>query len=766
MSYQQTIKLFEGFNQFINWVPKPRKDGKIDKVPVGIEGKTIDPLNSKNWLSEIDARKVAEHTGHGLGFVFTEKDPFFFVDIDNAIEEGDWSSKAKTIIKAFPGCAVEVSHSGKGLHIFGVGKVGPHSCRNRLENLEFYTEKRFVALTGTGLIGNSATNGTSGVKWLVKNYFGFNGVSPVSTEWTDKSCTEWNGETDDTVLLKRARKDRRASVIFGDKASFSQLFDGDADKLEEFFPATQGYDVSSADAALCQHLAYWTGKDCKRMERLFFLSELGKRDKWQNREDYRERTILNAVALCKSVYKKPDPIGKVDKIKIRVGSQILDLSTQLKYFKGCVYVINRHRIFVPTLGLLKSDVFKATYGGYDFAIRQEGRPVKNAFEVFTESQLYDFPIANGTCFRPEKPSGKIIMEEGFSYVNTYTPVAVDRLVGDAGPFIRLLKKLLPVDKDRKILLSYMAACVQFPGDKFQWAPLIQGMEGNGKTFIATTVAKAVGEKYTHRPNAADLAGNGLKFTGWMDEKLFIIIEELFKSGKTNVQEALKDKITNPRIEIQKKGMDQFQGDNRANFMFCSQHRDSILKTGGDRRYCVFYTAQQEPGDLESSGMTKGYFPKLYEWARNGGYAIITDYLHTYKIEQEFNPALENGGRADRAPVTSSTAEALILSLGGVEQEIMEAVEEDRLGFRGGWISSVALDLLLKEKNYKVPLNKRKDLLKLLGYIKKCRMNSGSPLDSKRKPTLYIAREYADLRKLKAGIETETAYLKAQGYEIS
>lgn len=756
------IKLFKGFDQFINWIPQLRKDGKTDKIPVGTEGFKIDPLDPKNWLSEADARNIATHTGKGVGFVFTDKDPFFFVDIDNAVVKGDWSSLAKTIVSAFPGCAVEISHSGKGLHIFGTGKVGIHNCRNSSNGLEFYTEKRFVALTGTGLKGTSAMDGTPGTKWLIKTYFNLNGASSTVMGWTDTPCDGWNGETDDTALIKRAKRDRRPSVVFGNKASFGQLFRADSDKLGEFFtPNRTGdlYNVSDADLALCTHLAYWTGKDCERMERLFFLSELGKRDKWQNREIYRRDTIMKAAASCGSVYKKPDPTGK---IKVRVGNQILDLHAQLKYFKGCVYVINRHRIFVPALGLLKPDVFRAAYGGYDFAIRYEGKPVKNAFEVFTESQLYDFPIANGTCFRPEESPGGIIMEEGLSYVNTYVPVKVDRKPGDVTPFINLLKKLLPIDRDRRILLSYMAACVQFPGDKFQWAPLLQGTEGNGKTFVATTVAKAVGERYTHRPNAVDLAGNGLKFTGWLDEKLFIIIEELFSSGKNTVQEALKDKITNLKIEIQKKGMDQVTADNKANFMFCSQHRNAILKTGDDRRYCVFYTAQQEFEDLKTSGMMDGYFPKLYEWARKGGYAIITDYLHTYKIDKEFNPALENGGMCERAPVTSSTAEALILSIGGVEQEIMEAVEEDRLGFRGGWISSVALDLLLKEKNYKLALNKRKDTLRILGYIKKCRMNSGSPLDNKRKPTLYIAKEYADLRNLRPGIETETAYLKAQG----
>mgnify|MGYP000496936405 CR=1 FL=1 len=36
---------------------------------------------------------------------------------------------------------------------------------------------------------------------------------------------------------------------------------------------------SEADAALMTHLAFWTGKDMPRMDRLFRMSGLGKRDK-------------------------------------------------------------------------------------------------------------------------------------------------------------------------------------------------------------------------------------------------------------------------------------------------------------------------------------------------------------------------------------------------------------------------------------------------------------------------------------------------------
>ncbi|MEZ4870419.1 MAG: phage/plasmid primase, P4 family [Caldilineaceae bacterium] len=59
-------------------------------------------------------------------------------------------------------------------------------------------------------------------------------------------------------------------------------------------------DHSSADQALCNHLAFWAGCDPDRMDRLFRQSGLY-REKWE-RADYRERTISKAIAGCNGVY--------------------------------------------------------------------------------------------------------------------------------------------------------------------------------------------------------------------------------------------------------------------------------------------------------------------------------------------------------------------------------------------------------------------------------------------------------------------------------
>jgi hypothetical protein len=255
----------------------------------------------------------------------------------------------------------------------------------------------------------------------------------------------------------------------------------------------------------------------------------------------------------------------------------------------------------------------------------------------------------------------------------------------------------------------MAAVVQNPGKKFQWAPLLQGVEGNGKTLLINVLSRSVGLRYTHLPNSRELAN---KFTGWLAGKLFIGIEEVYTADRAELLEALKPLITNLRIEIQSKGEDQITGDNRANFILTTNHRDAIRKTANDRRYCIFFTAQQGYEDLEACGMSGLYFPQLYKWFETEGYAIANEYLHNFQIPDEFNPA----GKCHRAPHTSSTEEAMYYSNGIVEQEIIEAVSECRPGFCGGWISSMALKRLLEVLKRNISPQKQFSMLRGMKYM--------------------------------------------------
>ena len=133
-----------------------------------------------------------------MGCLFTDQDPFFFLDIDKCMQPDNTGSQTATdMCAAFAGAAVEVSQSGKGLHIFGRGTAPVHGCRNIPLGLEFYTESRFVALTGISALGDANTDCTAVLSRVVPEYFPPSALI-VPAEWSEGPVPEWRGpESDD-----------------------------------------------------------------------------------------------------------------------------------------------------------------------------------------------------------------------------------------------------------------------------------------------------------------------------------------------------------------------------------------------------------------------------------------------------------------------------------------------------------------------------------------------------------------------------------------
>lgn len=758
MDQQQPLTHMKAFNQWINW---RMQDGV--KLPVDRQGGKIDAHNPVNWLTYKEASAAG-----GAAFVITGQDPFFCVDLDKCIDPatGVFAPGALAVVQRFPNAMLEISQSGTGAHIWGCGNLPENHAKvfsYQGQKVECYSRLRFI------IIGQPC-GGTEWLDWTnVLSEFVPLRETVNPDDWTAGPCTEWDGPQDDDELIRRMLAAKSSpDAVFGNKATFKQLWEGDAAALALAFPegGERSFDASSADAALLQHLAFWTGKDCERIDRLFRRSGL-MRDKYEKRGDYRVRSITGSIARCTTVYNKPqlkiqDSAAPLDAVTgvVKQGVQIMDVHNQLQLFKGCVYVREHHRVFTPDGSLLKPEQFTAAYGGFQFVMDSENAKMsEKAFECFTQSRAVTFPKVHNMCFRPDIAPGKIIDHEGRLLVNTYVPAQIDRKVGDVSRILDFMTKILPHESDRAQIMAYMAALVQHPGVKFQWCPVLQGVRGNGKTLLMTCVSKAIGEVYTHVLNPKDLESD---FNGWVMNKLFVSIEEIYVADNRGVADTLKPLITNSRLSMQKKGVDQFTGDNRANFMATTNHKDAIHLTPDERGWAIYYTAQQSKVDLANDGMSGEYFPELYRWLNAGGFAFMAEYLHTYKIPDALNPATT----MMRAPDTSSTGEVLKQSLGRIETEVLEQVDSDTEGFRGGWISSERLKAYFQEYRIKLSTRKHIEMLEKIGYIPHPALYQGrtsvAMLDENgKRPVLYIKAGSIQSSLTDQDIIIDT-YRKAQG----
>src|SRR5215217_5743099 len=271
-------------NQFVCWCEEDR-DGDITKVPYSVHGGRASSTNPKTWAPfEAAIAYAEEHGMSGVGFVFTEDDPFAGIDIDKCrdAETGEIEPWAWKIVTAFDSYT-EVSPSGTGLHIFVKATLpGPN---NRKGPLEMYESGRYFTLTGEHL-GGTPTEIHERQDVLTRLY---------RHVFKDETAGEANGHRPRTTPLDVGDEDVLALAMQAKNGEkFSRLWRGD----------TSDYagDESRADLALCSLLAFWTDGDTERMDHLFRQSGLY-RDNW-NRHDYRERTF-NKVLEGRTEFYQP-----------------------------------------------------------------------------------------------------------------------------------------------------------------------------------------------------------------------------------------------------------------------------------------------------------------------------------------------------------------------------------------------------------------------------------------------------------------------------
>jgi putative DNA primase/helicase len=279
-------------DQFVCWREEDR-DGDITKVPYSVHGGRASSTNPKTWAPfEAAIAYAEEHSMSGVGFVFTEDDPYAGIDIDKCrnAETGEIEPWAWKIVAALDSYT-EVSPSGTGLHVFVKATLpGPN---NRKGPVEMYESGRYFTLTGEHL-GGSPTEiheRQDVLERLYRHVFKVEKASSTTNGHKLRSASLDVGDEDLLALAKQAKN--------GEK--FSRLWRGDT--------SDYGGDDSRADLALSSLLAFWTDGDTARMDHLFRQSGLY-RDKW-NRHDYRERTF-NKVLEGRTEFYQPGEKASVN----------------------------------------------------------------------------------------------------------------------------------------------------------------------------------------------------------------------------------------------------------------------------------------------------------------------------------------------------------------------------------------------------------------------------------------------------------------------
>ena len=310
------------------------------------------------------------------------------------------------------------------------------------------------------------------------------------------------------------------------------------------------------------------------------------------------------------------------------------------------------------------------------------------------TNTFQIPSATRGMYLPW--GGATFEMHGVDCVNTYRPSSVpqaaETVSADGQRIINLvIEHITMLCGGRKDvadnLVAWLAHNVQKPGVKIRWAPLIKGVEGDGKTLFGHFAEVAMGS-----PNIKNISPTvlGTDFSDWGHGACIGILEEIKLTGhnKYDILNKIKPNITNNSVPVHPKGSKEFTVINTMNYVAFTNFSDSLPLSDTDRRWMIVFTPFSHISQLVENVTNKGwentgaYFDKLYQGVI-ANRAYLRRWLLDYEIPDTFRP---DGS----APFTLEKAQMVAMSSSPEEDLVMEAYEEKGVGIGPSVLSSACL----------------------------------------------------------------------------
>jgi len=271
-------------DQWVGW--------KGSKIPLNIRtGAAASSTDPKTW-SSFKAALKAYQSGRidGIGFVFSEDDPYVGIDLDKCRnpETGKPKKWAAEIIRDLDSYT-EVSPSGEGYHVLIKGTIPGE--RRRKGGIEMYDCERYFTITGHHL-----------KRW------------PTVIKKRQKAITRLYEQTFPQKIVSSKSSTGLRYTPRRDGSLTNQKIIDYINKNDDGRKLWNGQlnghsSQSEADLALCSHIAFYTGNDPNRIAQLFRQSGLGQRDK-AGRDNYLLPTIEKSLEGKNEFYGEKKPSKK------------------------------------------------------------------------------------------------------------------------------------------------------------------------------------------------------------------------------------------------------------------------------------------------------------------------------------------------------------------------------------------------------------------------------------------------------------------------
>ena len=236
-------------------------------------------------------------------------------------------------------------------------------------------------------------------------------------------------------------------------------------------------------------------------------------------------------------------------------------------------------------------------------------------------------------------------------------------------FLSYLQHIVCADSETafKYLIGYLAHTVQRPWEKPGVALVFQGPKGAGKDTVVEYLAAVIGQQYVRAvSNPHHVTG---KFNAHLETTIVLNLQEGFWAGNHTQESVLKQLITSPQVEIERKGVDLVTRPSCLRIVITANADWVVPASRDERRFAVFEVSDLHCGD-------SAYFSQLRGEMEGDGPAALLHHLLAIDLST-FD--------VRRPPSTNALLKQKVRSLRNVDRWWLEELHTGSLGdFSQDW----------------------------------------------------------------------------------
>lgn len=306
---------------------------------------------------------------------------------------------------------------------------------------------------------------------------------------------------------------------------------------------------------------------------------------------------------------------------------------------------NGNPIYAPSQAFIKDCIYVPSLGSFVFHsnpnlmlnLERTKAAVRNYSDtpLVIEKFLDRTPDhASRVAFMPDKELGLIWHDDENELIfNQYKDLRPPAVQGDVTIFYEFIFHLVPDEEERQCLMEWIATLLVFPERNMDYGVLLWSKtQGVGKGLLISMIRRFIGSVYTAEPSDNMLTES--KYNGYAYNKLLIACHEIYAQENYRAVDKMKSLITERRIIINQKYGAEFEADNVAKIIACSNSDHALALTHEDRRWLVVHGVEKKISPqlvkkfvhwfTQGNGLSALRWHLENEWEKKTGYTFVPE----------------------------------------------------------------------------------------------------------------------------------------------